>query len=217
VSNVRPSGRNRSRNDVTNIRPRSRTFRSVANYWDATNAVLKAYGRYSKLVSSCQSSNHTRSSRLLCFSGHCKAPIPFWKGIRTLLVFATICDRSSHCMMRWIGSPHHVKNVHAMRLSCGGATRRLIATNCEKGLVSFSLLFGEGYRMWARVRVRSVWRCHQKSAVIQAELTGTRSRFVSCVQLLGSIAAVAAIGSAECCYHMKEVDDAQDASDHDGR
>jgi hypothetical protein len=144
VSNVRPSGRNRSRNDVTNIRPRSRTFRSVANYWDATNAVLKAYGRYSKLVSSCQSSNHTRSSRLLCFSGHCKAPIPFWKGIRTLLVFATICDRSSHCMMRWIGSPHHVKNVHAMRLSCGGATRRLIATNCEKGLLSFSLLFGEG-------------------------------------------------------------------------
>jgi hypothetical protein len=94
----------------------------------------------SKLVSSCQSSNHTRSSRLLCFRAIARHQF-FWKGIRTLLVFATICDRSSHV---YDERDIIVKNVHAMRLSCSAATRRLIATNCEKGLLSFSLLFGEG-------------------------------------------------------------------------
>jgi hypothetical protein len=74
--------------------------------------------------------------------------------------------------------------------------------------------------MWFYVRLRSVRRCRQKrQQSSKTNPTGTRSHFVSCIQLRNGIAAVAAIASAqlECCYHMKEVENAQDTADHDGR
>jgi hypothetical protein len=45
--------------------------------------------------------------------------------------------------------------------------------------------------------------------------TGTRRRFVSSIQLRNDIAVVAGIASS--ALHMKEVENAQDISDHDDR
>jgi hypothetical protein len=63
-------------------------------------------------------------------------------------------------------------------------------------MVSSWLLFGGEYRMWFYVLLRVA----RNAAIIGGEAdwsTGTRSRFVSCIQLLSSIAAAAAIASAE--------------------
>jgi hypothetical protein len=47
---------------------------------------------------------------------------------------------------------------------------------------------------------------------------GTRSRFVSSIRLRNDIAVVGGdcLLCAACCHHMKEVENAEDTSDHDG-
>jgi hypothetical protein len=48
--------------------------------------------------------------------------------------------------------------------------------------------------------------------------TGTSSHFVSSIQLRNDIAVVGGdcLLCAACCHHVKEVDNAEDTSDHDG-
>jgi hypothetical protein len=53
---------------------------------------------------------------------------------------------------------------------------------------------------------------------LKTKPTGTRSRFVSSIRLRNDIAVVGGdcLLCAACCHHMKEVEDAEDTSDHDG-
>jgi hypothetical protein len=108
-----------------------------------------------------------------------------------------------------------LKTVYAMRLSCRGAVGKANTTDCKNDKVSSWLLFLGGYRIWLNLLLCVT--CN--TAIIGDEATGTRSPF----RELHSIAhrhrgcGGDCLFLAECCHHMKEVDNAQDTSDHDGR
>jgi hypothetical protein len=96
---------------------------------------------------------------------------------------------------------------------------RLLLERRNKTAKGYSFIFGIILEVGFEFDSTScpAWSAMQPS--LETKPTGTHSRFVSCIQLHTGTAAVAAVAVclAECCHHMKEVANAQDASDHDGR
>jgi len=115
-----------------------------------------------------------------------------------------------------------VKNVYVMRLSSGGATVLAVATTCKKDIVSSLVLFARGYEFYSPCDSAGIEMLGQKESSCRR-----RSR-----ELTLELAAISRVGFvaqrhrgcghdclrlAENLHDMKEVENAQETSDHDGR
>jgi hypothetical protein len=161
----------------------------------ARQSPFEACRQSSNLTGPCQPSNLTDT---------CPDHYNFWAAARHGFVFGKEsgrCVRRRICaidrrirMMTVTPRVRHiiVKSVYAMRLSCRGAVGKATTTDCKNDIVSSWLLFLGGYRIWLNLLLCVT--CN--TAIIGDEATGTRSRFVSCIQSHTGIAAAAAIASS---------------------
>ena len=112
-----------------------------------------------------------------------------------------------------------VKTVYAMRFSCSGVAlgqSQQIVTGYS--VLVFVIISRRGYRLNSTspfIRYEDADKRHQS---VKTKPMGTRSRFVSSIRLRNDIAVVGGdcLLCAACCYHMEEVENAEDTFDHDG-
>src|SRR5712671_3943937 len=113
-----------------------------------------------------------------------------------------------------------VKTVYAMRFSCSGVAlgqSQQIVTGYS--VLVFVIISRRGYRLNSTSAFTRYEDANKRHQSFKTKPTGTRRRFVSSIQLRNDIAVVDGdcLFCAAYCHQMKEVENAQDTSDHDGR
>jgi hypothetical protein len=113
-----------------------------------------------------------------------------------------------------------VKNVHAMRFSCSDATRRAVPTKWQKGYrFPFDIIWRQVSNVVLPLAPLGMEMPPKKAAIIEDESDGNSQplRELHSITERHRGCSGDCLCLAECCYHMKEVKNAQDTADHDGR